>query len=156
MSKNRGVQSSKLLMVKWFIHVFCKRFAKLRNLVFRSSFHLNEPPPWNLRHNTRYPYRSVGRQRVAPSHIPMLFDHHIMISKMSSICKSLSKSLLMYGLFCSVPSQPFVFIWPSAKSLFKLLHSDGLSFQLQILCNYIKYYCVHLLFNPTFMCIKYT
>ena len=34
----------------------------LRNLVFRSSFHLNEPPPWNLRHNTRYPYRSVGRR----------------------------------------------------------------------------------------------
>ena len=141
----------KLLVLSFRKKIFCKRCA-----VAKPCFHSNEPPPWKLRHNTKYPYRSVGRQRVAPSHIPMLFDHHIMISKMSSICKRLSKSLLMYGLFCSVPSQPFVFIWPLAKSLFKLLHSDGLSFQLQILCNYTKYYCVHLLFNPTFMCIKYT
>ena len=46
----------------------------------------------------------------------------------------------MYGLFCSGPSQPFVFIWASAKSLFKLLHSDGPTLflaenNLQILCK---------------------
>jgi hypothetical protein len=41
----------------------------LRNLVFRSSFHLKEPPPWKLLRNTRYPYRCVGRRRVDPSRV---------------------------------------------------------------------------------------
>ena len=36
----------------------------------------------------------------------------------------------MYCLFCNLPSEPFVFIWASAKSLFKLLQSNGLSFSI--------------------------
>ena len=36
----------------------------------------------------------------------------------------------MYCLFCNLPSKPFVFIWASAKSLFKLLQSNGLSFSI--------------------------
>ena len=39
----------------------------LQNLVFRSSFHLNEPSPWKLRHNTRY--QSVGLRREGPSRV---------------------------------------------------------------------------------------